>query len=450
MVALNFLFILLAKFALISGAETILDPIRVPIQTLRVPGRFAIDNADSLTLKRSPFSKISEKESVSQPVQDWYGDYLVGNVSIGTPPQTFLVAFSTINANLWIIDKDCKERDCVGRPEAKHTKRLFDKSLSSSFKNTSQSFDISMSNDRSAGILAMDSVEVSGVTLTQQIFALADQVPSLFGFAPIDGYFGVGLPSLSIRDATPTPIESLLKNFRERIFTIFLDRGNSKVSQVWTNGLLTWGARDNVNCHSDWHYVKLSGSTGFWRFPVTKFAVGDRQSSAVAQLAIIDSELSDLAGPKHLISWIVDATDAVFNHVTKQYKVSCNTTSYPDIVLGIGDYDYRIPPALYVRQVELPHYVNQSTQMTEECELVVFPMESSSTEYQWVLGATFLRAYCTLYDLENLRVGFAPSTALPPLAAKPPLQDDLNSASDRISLNALLTLFFLFFVYVLV
>ncbi|KAI1725782.1 eukaryotic aspartyl protease domain-containing protein [Ditylenchus destructor] len=405
MVALNFLFILLTKFALTSGAQTIIGPIRVPIQSLRVPGKFTIDNGDSLTLRRSLFSTLSEEESRSQPVQDWYGDYLVGNVSIGTPPQIFLVAFSTMNANLWIIDSDCKERDCVGRPEAKHTRRLFDKSLSSPFKNTSQPFDISMSNDHSAGILAMDSVEISGVTLIQQIFALANQ------------------------------------NFRERIFTIFLDRGNGKVSQVWTNGLLTWGARDNVNCHSDWHYVKLSGSTGFWRFPVTKFAVGDRQSSAVAQLAIINSDLSDLAGPKHLISWIVDATDAVFNHVTKQYKVSCNITSYPDIVLGIGDYEYRII-------VELPHKDNQSMQMTDECELVVFPMESSSTEYQWMLGATFLRAYCTLYDLENLRVGFAPSTALSPPAAKPPLQDDLNSASDRISLSV--TMFFCFLILYLI
>lgn len=87
-------------------------------------------------------------------------------------------------------------------------------------------------------------------------------------------------------------------------------------------------------------------------------------------------------------------------------------------------------------------------QMTDECELVVFPMESSSTEYQWMLGATFLRAYCTLYDLENLRVGFAPSTALSPPAAKPPLQDDLNSASDRISLSV--TMFFCFLILYLI
>ena len=90
MIALNFIFLFLFKFALISRAETFIEPVRVPIQILRVSAKYPIDNAGSLMLKRNILSKLSEEESRSQPVQDWYGDYLVGNVSIGTPRKFYI------------------------------------------------------------------------------------------------------------------------------------------------------------------------------------------------------------------------------------------------------------------------------------------------------------------------------------------------------------------------
>ncbi len=47
------------------------------------------------------------KASASQPAVEAYGGEIYGNITLGTPPQTFLVTLETASANLVVPDSTC-------------------------------------------------------------------------------------------------------------------------------------------------------------------------------------------------------------------------------------------------------------------------------------------------------------------------------------------------------
>jgi hypothetical protein len=53
------------------------------------------------------FAKYANHKVVGQNVNDFIDTEYVGNITIGTPEQSFRVILDTGSANLWIPDKTC-------------------------------------------------------------------------------------------------------------------------------------------------------------------------------------------------------------------------------------------------------------------------------------------------------------------------------------------------------
>lgn len=62
----------------------------------------------------------------------------------------------------------------------------------------------------------------------------------------------------------------------------------------------------------------------------------------------------------------------------------------------------------YLRQTESPDYDPNKLPCGEYCDLFVFGIKSRKTGI--VLGSDLLTGYDVVYDRENLRIGFAPTT----------------------------------------
>jgi hypothetical protein len=382
--------------ALVAGLSALVIP--------QQPGVFKVEMKSTPSLrakliKEGKWSKVLQdmrrKASGSQPFIDYYDDFYLANVTTGTPPQQFQIVPDTGSSNYWIISSTCNSQACMGYPNSGWTKNRFDSSKSSTFSNQPGTpFSIQYGSGSCTGTLATDVLAFAGLSYATQVFGLATQIADVFGYQPIDGIMGLGWPALAVDNVVP-PMQNLLPTLSSPIFTVWLDR-KVQISMGGSGGLITYGALDATNCDSTWNYVTLSSKT-YWQFAVDSFAVGTYTISK-SQQVISDTGTSWLGGPQNGINDIVQATGATYDAVDELYVVPCTKTGLPDIIYTIGGTKYNIPQAEYVLDLELGNGM---------CAVTAFDFDFGGFGPQWILGDTFIRTFCNVYDIGQGRIGFA-------------------------------------------
>jgi hypothetical protein len=336
---------------------------------------------------------MQTKNSGSQPFIDYYDDFYLANVTTGTPPQTFTIVPDTGSSNYWLIDIKCTSQACQGYQAP--LKHRFDSSKSSTFSaQPGTPFSIQYGSGSCDGNLATDTLSFAGLTIKQQVFGLSEDIADVFGYQPVDGIMGLGWPALAVDNVVP-PVQNLLPQLTQKLFTVWMDR-KKKPSEGGSGGIITYGAIDTTDCDATVNYVTLSSKT-YWQFPSTGFSVGKYSVNKKQQL-ISDTGTSWLGGPQAQINDIVQATGAQYDPVNQLYTVSCTQTGLPDIVFTIGGMKYPIPATEYVIDLELGN---------GQCAVTAFEFDFGGFGPDWILGDTFIRTYCNVYDVGQGRIGFA-------------------------------------------
>jgi hypothetical protein len=79
----------------------------------------------------------------------------------------------------------------------------FNPSQSSSFKNGSQSFSIQYGTGAAAGTLGQDTIQMAGFSVSNQVFAICNQVSQGLLNDPVSGLLGLGWNTIASSGATP-------------------------------------------------------------------------------------------------------------------------------------------------------------------------------------------------------------------------------------------------------
>ncbi|KAL9026229.1 MAG: hypothetical protein Q9196_005071 [Gyalolechia fulgens] len=122
----------------------------------------------------------------------------LANISIGTPPQNFLVQLDTGSSDLWIPSAQsdlCRNQDCS-------TTGAFIYRRSTTFESTDEDWQISYGdNSQYAGVLVKDTVTFGEATLENATFALVTQSANVprggseeFGYTT-NGVWGISFDS---------------------------------------------------------------------------------------------------------------------------------------------------------------------------------------------------------------------------------------------------------------
>jgi hypothetical protein len=319
----------------------------------------------------------------SQPVKDYDDLSYVAEVSLGTPPQSFVILLDTGSSNLWIPDKTCSASACSN-------KNQFDSSQSNTYQQNGRSWQIMYGTGSASGFLGTDKFcfGSSGLCVDEQTFGQATYVADFFARTPIDGICGMAFASISVDHVTP-PFINLLPQLDNPYFTVWMEH---RKGEGVVGGQFTYGAFDTEHCQGSPQWVDLTSAT-YFQFDLDGASAGSYSTNR-RMSAISDTGTSLIVGPQSVVQGMMQAIGARYDSSVGGYRVDCGA-SLPDLTFTIGGNDYSIPSRDYILEFQ------------GMCIVGMSPGGGGFGGPEWILGDTFIRAWCNVYDVQNKRIGFA-------------------------------------------
>ncbi|KAL5281087.1 hypothetical protein ACFFRR_004856 [Megaselia abdita] len=347
------------------------DFIRIPLHKVKVPRKFN-------DFKRYDVFVATGDE----PMNNFEDLSYYGNITIGTPPQSFSVLFDSGSSNLWIPSSNCNKTDeaCLVHAE-------YNSSASSTYVANGEAFEIMYGSGALTGYVSQDVVTVSGITINNQVFAEATNPGPNFITTKFDGIFGLGFQEIAVDNIVP-PFYSMVwqELLPASIFSVWLDRNSSNPN----GGEVIFGGSDSSKYSGEIKYVPIS-QAGYWQFNMDGGSVGGFEFCSGGCQAICDTGTSLIGAPYAALETIQNAAN-----VDNNGNVDCNQVdNLPVIVFYMNGHKF---------ELEGKDYITYNTQDgVTTCSLGVFWNEG-----QWILGDVFIGKYYTEFDYGNMRIGFAP------------------------------------------
>ncbi|XP_025263092.1 lysosomal aspartic protease-like isoform X2 [Camponotus floridanus] len=310
-----------------------------------------------------------------------------GNITIGTPPQTFRVIFDMVSPHLWIFSKKCNVSVCLRR-------NRYDSTKSSTYIASNTSFHMNYFNYHMEGFLSTDIVNIAGLNVQNQTFIemsihTVSIIERLFLDAPIDGILGLGYSDTSIDTEMPLLDNMIAQGLiSSPIFSFYLNRDTS----AELGGKLILGDSDPVHYEGDFTYIPIS-RTGHWQFIMDKIVINDTnlcgESCGETTVAI---ETLFIWGPRKNITFI-DTLIQVFMDCDQISQLPTIQFIFGGEAFNLTSKDYMYPGL----------YEDISNKTTCRSGIVDFDRD----DINWILGSIFIRRYYIEFDMKNNRLGFA-------------------------------------------
>uniref|UniRef100_A0A8C5SFD4 Peptidase A1 domain-containing protein n=1 Tax=Laticauda laticaudata TaxID=8630 RepID=A0A8C5SFD4_LATLA len=335
-----------------------------------------------------PASKyINSFATADEPLANYMDLTYYGQISIGTPPQNFMVLFDTGSSNLWVPSVYCQSQPCHNHP-------LFNPSQSSTYSSKGQTFSMQYGSGSLTGVFGYDTVTVSSIPITNQEFGLSETEPgSAFLYSKFDGILGLAYPSLSSGGATTVMQEMIRENLIDApVFSFYLSRFQN-------GGALILGGIDSSLYTGQIHWSPVTQEL-YWQIAIDGFMINNQVTNWCSQgcQAIVDTGTSLLTVPGQFFIQLMQKLGAQQNNYG-EFVVNCNDLqSMPTITFIINGVYFPLTPSDFVLQ-----------NSKDYCQVAIMPtyLPSQNGQPLWILGDVFLRSYYSVYDLGNNRVGFA-------------------------------------------
>ena len=336
-----------------------------------------------------------------------YGMYL-GNVSIGTPAQTFRVVMDTGSSNLWVPDSTCT--DYVHSPSCEVQKKFYNES-SSTFENTCPVKEcvllLPYGSGTVLGAISTETVSVGGLTLPKTPFGRVFEEPgplSEWGAPMFDGILGLAYPFLAmpLLSNLPSPFDEMMSRnlVPEPLFSVYLSSGEND-----TSSYVHFGEIPTSNYAGALLTVPqdpIQPLLGYWCVSVNAIKVdGHVQPSTSGIIGVVDTGTSLIAGPPDVVNPIIAQINATTNCSNVAHLPNISFT----IAIGEGqERDFVLTPEQYTYRVSF------ADGTPDQCECGLFAFNAGEGLLPlWILGDPFIRSYFTVFNRGTNKLSFAPA-----------------------------------------
>jgi len=201
---------------------------------------------------------------------EWYGE-----ISIGTPPTTFKIDFDTGSADLWVFG--------AGVGFSGHGE--YDSSQSSTYAPDGRPWQIGYGDGSTAsGSLAVDTVNIGGITIPKQTFSVANQASQEFAQGVVDGLCGLSFDANESVPGVKTVVDNMIskKLIPKPIFSFALVK-----TAAGGIGEIAFGGTDSKHYTGSILYVPTQDSP-FWQVQLDNIYVGST-SLNISKPVIVDT-----------------------------------------------------------------------------------------------------------------------------------------------------------------
>ncbi|VDP60686.1 unnamed protein product [Schistosoma curassoni] len=291
-------------------------------------------------LKNKWFQRlVSSKNGIyTEYLENYQNIEYYGEISIGTPPQTFYVIFDTGSPYLWIPSKMCDSSDLACQVHHK-----YDSSKSSTYKPNGELFYVQYGTGIASGFLSSDCVHIGSLNIVDQTFGEVTHQPGqVFINFHFDGIMGMGFQQRS-QNSNPTPI--FLNMIEQRlvdkpVFAVYLNLNEDKT----TSGEIMFGGIDDRYYTGDLTYSDVV-SEEYWMIKI------DGGSTA-----LIDTGTALISGPTEKINNINKYLGSI-QVSNNEYIVDCNKIhKLPIIEIKINGKPIQLKADDYIVEVR-KHYL---------------------------------------------------------------------------------------------
>uniref|UniRef100_A0A8C8ASS6 Peptidase A1 domain-containing protein n=1 Tax=Otus sunia TaxID=257818 RepID=A0A8C8ASS6_9STRI len=330
-------------------------------------------------LKGDPGRKYLPSNAVAyEPLTNYLNSFYFGEISIGTPPQNFLVLFDTGSSNLWVPSTYCQTPACGDHA-------MFNCSLSSTFSDIGVTYTLRYGFGDLSVVLGSDTVTIQNIVVKNQEFGLSlDEPSNPFYYLDFDGILGMAYPGPgsilffihSPSTHSPHAPVNPTYNYGGEVILGGVD------PQLYTGEVLWTPVVQEI----------------YWKIGIEEFSIGPSATGWCSQgcHGIVDTGTFLLTIPGQFMSTFLQQLGA--EESDDGYIVDCSSVpSMPTLYFAISGAQLSLPPSVYVLN-------NDGV-----CNVGVESTYVSSTNGQplWILGNVFLRQYYSIFDIANNRVGFA-------------------------------------------
>ncbi|XP_068589485.1 pepsin A-like [Cebidichthys violaceus] len=333
--------------------------------------------------KQHPYNPMAKfYQGGSEPMTNDADLSYYGVISIGTPPQSFSVIFDTGSSNLWVPSVYCSSQAC-------NNHRKFNPQQSSTFHWGDQTLSIQYGTGSMTGHLAIDNVEVGGITVSQQVFGISQTEASFMASMVADGILGLAFQSIASDNVVPV-FDNMVKQglVSQPLFSVYLSSHSEQGSEV------VFGGVDSSHYTGQITWVPLTSAT-YWQIQMDSVTInGQVVACSGGCQAIIDTGTSLIVGPSNDInnmnSWVGASTNQ-YGEAT----VNCqNIQSMPEVTFTLNGQAFTLPASAYISQSNY----GCSTGFGQ-----------GGSDMLWILGDVFIREFYVIFDSQGQKMGLAKS-----------------------------------------